>query len=106
MRVFHKDELDYCLALHKPIPSLAARFALKEAFLKAIPNRTQSGIPLNHICLAGKSTGRKEFYVDERSIKKTGLPQSAKVDFSISHEQDFSIAYVIISTDETGMPIV
>src|SRR6185369_3041293 len=34
-RLFTHNELDYCLGLVKPTPSLAARFAAKEAFFKA-----------------------------------------------------------------------
>ncbi len=34
-RIYHPTERDYCLALADPLPSLAARFAAKEAFIKA-----------------------------------------------------------------------
>lgn len=35
-RVYTKEELEYCLAKSNPWPSLAVRFAAKEATLKAI----------------------------------------------------------------------
>lgn len=33
-RIYHKEELEYCMSHANPIPSLAARFAAKEAFQK------------------------------------------------------------------------
>lgn len=36
-RHFHPDELSYCLKKHTPLPSLAVRFAAKEAFQKTWP---------------------------------------------------------------------
>lgn len=35
-RLFTEDEIGYCLALARSAPSLAARFAAKEAFFKAV----------------------------------------------------------------------
>lgn len=35
-RLFSADELEYCLGHVDPAPSLAARFAAKEAFFKAV----------------------------------------------------------------------
>lgn len=37
-RHFHPDELAYCLEQKNPLPSLAARFAAKEAFQKCWPD--------------------------------------------------------------------
>jgi holo-[acyl-carrier protein] synthase len=42
-RIFTEEEQIYCLAKKDPVPHLAARFACKEAFIKAIglePNET------------------------------------------------------------------
>ena len=36
-RIFHEVELEYCLRMSDPLPSLAARFAAKEAFQKVWP---------------------------------------------------------------------
>ncbi len=36
-RHFHPDELEYCLRKRNPLPSLAVRFAAKEAFQKTWP---------------------------------------------------------------------
>ena len=35
-KVFSKDEVEYCLSKKNAIPHLSARFACKEAFIKAI----------------------------------------------------------------------
>ena len=37
LRLFAQGEIDYCLRLADPVPSLAVRFAAKEAFQKVWP---------------------------------------------------------------------
>lgn len=91
-RVLSDQEIDYCL--ENPSFSarrFAARFASKEAFLKAF--KTQ--IPLLSICKAVQvmvtPTG-PELIVDWDFLKHP--PQTCHI--SISHEKDVAVAYVII----------
>jgi holo-[acyl-carrier protein] synthase len=94
-RVLSDQEIDYCLenpafSAHR----FAARFAAKEAFLKAL--RTK--IPLLTICKAIQvmvtPTG-PELAVNWGLLKHP--PQTCHI--SISHEKDIAVTYVIIERD-------
>lgn len=82
-RIYSKEEIDYCMKKNNPYPSLAARFALKEAFYKA--------------------TGGRTSFHDISYTKKTSLSPYAKkiidgrtISISISHDGEYAIAVVEI----------
>ena len=52
-RIFTQEELRYCLAKDDPWPSLAARFAAKEAVMKAM------GVGLGDISVAEHRSGQR-----------------------------------------------
>lgn len=95
-RLFTPDELDYCLTLADPTPSLAARFAAKEAFFKAAGTgmgpaggwrdvevlRLGSGRPL--LCLHGKAAA----FAQSISVRKIHL--------SLSHTSELAAATVLL----------
>lgn len=88
-RIFTAKELDYCFAHGKPAPHLTARFAGKEAIIKAA---TGLGIKLNYREI--------EILNDKNSvpivhITKMNPPQlTAKL--SLSHEQDKAIGLALV----------
>lgn len=89
-------EIDYCYKMSDPFPSLAVRFAAKEALIKAIG----SEIPVNmkNVEVVNNEKGRpslklkgtvKDFFKD-RAIKVSHL--------SLSHEKEFAVACVVLET--------
>jgi holo-[acyl-carrier protein] synthase len=93
-KVFHPLEIEECESKLKPLPSYAARFAVKEAFSKAIG----TGINHNHVyfkdiwCLKGAS-GKPELHVSEK-IK--GLFPILSSQVSLSHHEDYAMAVVLL----------
>jgi holo-[acyl-carrier protein] synthase len=91
-RVFTGDEIRYCETRYSSAGSLAARFAAKEAFIKAVsPSRT-SGIRYRDI----------EIVVDDRGapgLRPRGRAAAAlagsQASVSLSHEGDLAAATVI-----------
>lgn len=43
-RIFRQGEIDYCFAKSDPVPSLAGRFAVKEAAMKALGTGYSRGV--------------------------------------------------------------
>ena len=56
--VFSKNEMSYCDAKASPFEHYAARFAAKEAFLKAVGRGWDSGLQWNEIEIVNESNGK------------------------------------------------
>ena len=91
-RLFTEEELGYCLAKARPEIHLAARFAAKEAFFKAIGLR--EGIKrFKDVSVVRGPDGAP-------SLEVKGLGSSNMVHVSISHDGDYTVAEVIV--EEAG----
>ncbi len=95
-RVYCSKEIEHCMKKKNPYPSLAGRFAVKEAFVKAIGTGFRNGIRLKQICTLNDKLGapvvklldQAERYFFERGCKEIFV--------SISHEKDVAVAVVIL----------
>lgn len=99
-RIFTAQEIRYCRSKANPAESFAARFAAKEAFLKAIgtgwgtaqsPNLNEievqirnSQFPIRNLSLSGKAKAIC------RKLKVT------RTHLSLTHTNDYAIAVVIL----------
>jgi holo-[acyl-carrier protein] synthase len=95
-RYFHPEELSAALSRGKGANvSLAARFAAKEAFGKALGTGL-SGITLKDILVTNQHNGQPEIKVfgsARRMLEKNG---ASRVFISLTHEQDNAIALVVL----------
>ena len=90
-KVFLPDEIDYCLLKVNPYPSLAARFAAKEAGFKAL---SQAGI---HITLwRGIAVARSE---DGRPRLVVPKSDGVRLHLSLTHSREFAVAMVVAERD-------
>ena len=95
-RYFHPEEIAYVASRGKGgAQSLAARFAAKEAFAKALGTGL-SGITLRDIAVLNEQGGRP-------SLKLSGTAQNALVKsgadrahISLTHERETAIAMIIL----------
>ncbi len=97
-RIFTAGEQEYCLSRGEPVLHLAARFALKVAFFKALGVEWGLYPPLKEESLEGQSMGKKT--LQPSPMVKTYLDQFKvnNIAFSIAHEKDYSVAYVILES--------
>jgi holo-[acyl-carrier protein] synthase len=98
-RYFHPQELSAALSKGRgAVLSLAARFAAKEAFGKALGTGLM-GIVLKDIMVLNSHNGRPEIELmgsAEAALRKSG---AAKVHISLTHERDNAVAMVILETN-------
>ena len=95
-RYFHPQELDAVFARGgKPVHSLAARFAAKEAFGKALGTGF-AGMVLKDIMVMSHHNGRPELQVlgtAMDALKKNG---ANRIHLSLTHERDNAAAVVVL----------
>jgi holo-[acyl-carrier protein] synthase len=96
--VFSPDEIKYCDDKAFPSEHYAARFAAKEAFLKATGRGLDSGISLHEIEILNEANGKPFIRlsgVTEKQLSEMGIK---KIHVSISHLKTMATAIVIIES--------
>lgn len=93
-RVFSRQELEYCFNKHNPYPSLAVRFAAKEAFRKLDVDFSR-GIKFQDVEVRIAEGGRPELLVHDGALVKSKEIGICQWDVSLSHSRGQAIAAVI-----------
>jgi len=95
-RVFSAGEQAYCGSRRMKFEHYAARFAAKEAVLKALKVRPQKGQRLSGIEVRREATGKPFIVLTEKSRKQFRVPVKAQIELSVAHEREYAIATVVI----------
>jgi holo-[acyl-carrier protein] synthase len=94
--VFSKQEIAYCEPKAKKFEHYAARFAAKEAFLKALGTGWKNGIAFNEIEITGDDLGKPEMLFLGETAKSIATIGAIKIFVSLSHLKDIASAVVVI----------
>ena len=97
-RVFTPGERGYALAMKDPAPHLAARFAAKEAFLKALGLGLRDGMRWQEIEVVRNELGAPSLRLTGRAEKIAAERQVTAIHLSYSHEGDYASATVILES--------
>jgi holo-[acyl-carrier protein] synthase len=101
-RFFHPEELSESLSKGKGADlSLAARFAAKEAFGKALGTGL-AGIVLKDIMVKNRHNGQPEIKVFRSALSALKKSGAGRVHISLTHERDNAIAMVVLEADREG----
>ena len=98
-RVFTPVELDYCFSKASPAPHLAARFAAKEAIIKALYNiniKEDVTLKVNYKYIEIFNTARGVPIARVKGVPMAGLT----LRISLSHNDDYGIAYAVIAEEK------
>ena len=99
-RFFHPEELSAALGKGKGIElSLAARFAAKEAFGKALGTGL-AGIVLKEIMVKNQHNGRPEIVVTGTALAALKQSGSDYIHVSLTHERDNAVAMVVLESNQ------
>ena len=92
-KIFTSKEIEYCEKKHNKHSSYAARFAAKEAFLKAIGTGLRDGFQWKDIEIENDNLGKPYFKFYGQTA---ALISKHNVHLSLSHTEKDAIAFVII----------
>lgn len=90
-KIFTGRELDYCFASGNPAQHLAARYAGKEAIIKALSTLGSPGLNYREIEIINDDRG-----IPYASVSKKGI-DDLKILISLSHSQEDAIAFTIVT---------
>lgn len=95
-RVFTPDEIAYCLRHKNPAPSLSARFAAKEAVIKALGVGWQPGMRWTDIEVVRAPNGKPSLALHGATGEIARTQGIRHMHLSLTHESDRAIAFVIL----------
>ena len=96
--VFSKDEMSYCDAKAAPFEHYAARFAAKEAFLKAVGRGWDSGLQWNEIEIFNETNGKPALRIKGMTEKMLAPLGIRIIHVSLSHLKSMATAIVILES--------
>ena len=95
-RIFTPEEREYSLGKKDPSPHLAARFAAKEAFLKAIGLGLREGISWQDMSVERNELGKPSLKLSGRAAEIFQARGFQALHLSYSHDGDYAVATVIV----------
>jgi holo-[acyl-carrier protein] synthase len=94
-RIFSAGEIAYCRGKKNSVLHYAGRFAVKEAFIKAVS--TDKSVPLNEIEVINDRFGKPEIALTPRIRAMLKAKRGKKFSLSISHTHDAAAAVCVIT---------
>ena len=99
-RVFTEAERAYCDRSARPAEHYAARFAAREAVLKALGTGFSQGIGLRDVSVARDEAGRPRAVLAGRAAEIARELGVREIALSISHTHDVAVANALAVTDD------
>ena len=94
-RIFTPDEIVYCNGKSNPPENLAARFAAREAMVKAVGAGFTKGMRFHDVSVK-MNKGRPEIMLSGLLMEIVQSAGIKKIHLSISHERKYAVALVIL----------
>jgi len=99
-RYFHPEELSAALERRSGADlSLAARFAAKEAFGKALGTGL-GGIVLKDIMVKNRHNGQPEIIITGTALAALKHSGAVRIHLSLTHERDNAVAMVVLENEK------
>ena len=101
-RVFTDGEIAYCRGRRDPVPHFAARFAAKEAGLKALGTGLSLGVSWRELEVR-RERGQAPMLVLSGRSRDIGLARGGqRMLLALTHEGDYAMAQAMLVDDETS----
>ena len=99
-RIFTTGEIEYCR--ERP-PNLAARFASKEATMKALGTGVR-GVAWKDIEVVRAPSGAPSIVLHGRAKARAERLGVQEISLSISHSREYAVAFVVTQCDSSPQP--
>jgi holo-[acyl-carrier protein] synthase len=97
-RVFTEGEIGYCESLGSKFASYAARFAAKEAVMKAFGTGWSEGVGWKDIEVESKPGGAPTIKLHKRALDRMREIGATRVHVSLTHSSDLAMAQVVLES--------
>ena len=99
-RIFTEQEIAYCRARRDPVPHFAARFAAKEAGLKALGTGLRLGVRWRELEVRREPGGPPVLVLSGRS-REIGLDRGgSRMLLALTHDGDYAMAQALLLGEE------
>ncbi len=95
-RIFTAAEIRYCETKANRIERLAARFAAKEAAMKAIGTGLRGGVTWKDFEVGREPGGRPTMVLHGKAAEVAAALGARRSHLSVSHTEEHAVAYVIL----------
>lgn len=95
-RIFTPAEIRYCDAKANRIERYAARFAAKEAAMKAIGTGMRGGVTWQEFEVGREPTGRPTMLFHGKAAQYATRLGMRRAHLSVSHTEQHAVAYVVL----------
>ena len=103
-RVFTDGEIAYCRARRDPVPHFAARFAAKEAGLKALGTGLRLGIHWRELEVVRERGQAPTLVLRGRAQEISRARGRSRMLLALTHEGDYAMAQALLVGDEFAVP--
>lgn len=95
-RVFTEGEISYCERRASKLASYAARFAAKEAVMKALGTGWSEGVGWKDIEVVSSPTGAPTIQLHRNALERMREIGAARVLVSLTHSGELAIAQIVL----------
>ena len=98
IRILSAEERQYALQMKDPAPHVAARFAAKEAFVKALGTGLRDGLSWQQIVVVRDQLGCPSLQLTGRAAEMLAARGVHTTHLSYSHDGDYAVATVVLES--------
>jgi holo-[acyl-carrier protein] synthase len=104
-RLFTPGEVAACAGRARPFPSFAARFAAKEACMKALGTGWGSGVSFLDIAVEGAFGEPPRLALSGQAAERFREMGGSRLHLSLTHEGGMAAAFVVLEGAPTATPV-
>lgn len=98
VKIFSQTEITYCESKVNKAENYAARFAAKEAFVKALGTGLREGITINEIEIVNDELGKPCIHLLGKTAEIQLSNRIKTIHVSLSHVKDMAMATVVLES--------
>ena len=95
-RIFTDEERAYCESKRFKFEHYAARFAAKEAMMKAVEVKRKNRFRFREIEVRRRPTGKPEIFLSPENWTRFDVPKGTQIELCMAHERTYAVSSVVL----------